>query len=115
MELEEAIKRCKHIVQNFNDMRKYELPPHKFTISSEDSDCIEIILQTLEKEKYFNKIHGYHMKYNFIPKKVIQEKLDKLKKEYKEELEKDSIKAFILKCQIEILQELLEKPNERFR
>ena len=49
MELEEAIKRCKHIVQNFNDMRKCELPPHKFIINSEDSDYIKTVLQALEK------------------------------------------------------------------
>lgn len=40
--------------------------------------------------------------------KEIKEKLEDLKKQYKIALEENSIKAFILKCQIEILKELLE-------
>lgn len=38
----------------------------------------------------------------------IEEKLNELEKEYKQVLEENSIKAFILKCQLEILQEILE-------
>ena len=72
-ELEEAIKRCKHIIQNFNDMRKYELPPHKFTINSEDSDCIEKILVELE---------------NSIPKKKIEDKIEETNKKIEEYVKK---------------------------
>lgn len=39
--------------------------------------------------------------------KVI-DKLEELKKEYKEALENNSTKAFILKCQIEILEEIMK-------
>lgn len=46
---------------------------------------------------------------NSISREVIEKKLTELKKEYKEALETNSTKVFILKCQIEILQELLEK------
>lgn len=38
---------------------------------------------------------------NSIPKQLIENKLEDLQKEYKEALEENSIKAFILKCQIE--------------
>lgn len=38
----------------------------------------------------------------------IEEKIKELEKEYKQVLEENSIKAFILKCQLEILQEILE-------
>lgn len=44
----------------------------------------------------------------FVAKDKIREKLEGLEKQYKEALEKNSTKAFILKCQIEILEELLE-------
>lgn len=46
---------------------------------------------------------------NYIPKSKIKEKIEELKQEYKIALEENSIKAFILKCQIQILQELLER------
>ena len=45
---------------------------------------------------------------NYIPISKVKEKIEKLKQEYKIALEENSIKAFILKCQIQILQELLE-------
>lgn len=38
----------------------------------------------------------------------VKEKLEVLKKEYKEALENNSTKAFILKCQIEILEEIMK-------
>lgn len=44
----------------------------------------------------------------FINKEVIKEKLEELREQYKIALEENSIKAFILKCQIEILEKLLE-------
>ena len=45
---------------------------------------------------------------NSIPKEVIQNKLNEIEKQYKEALEENSTEAFILKCQIEILEELLK-------
>lgn len=53
----------------------------------------ELILQAIE---------------NSISREVIEKKLTELKKEYKEALETNSIKAFILKCQIEILGEIMK-------
>ena len=46
---------------------------------------------------------------NYISKSKVKEKIEELKQEYKIALEENSIKAFILKCQIQILQELLEE------
>lgn len=45
---------------------------------------------------------------NSIPKEVVEKKLQDLERQYKIVLEENSTKAFILKCQIEIVQELLE-------
>ena len=45
---------------------------------------------------------------DYIAKDKIREKIEELNKEYKVALKENSIKAFILKCQIEILEELLE-------
>ncbi len=38
---------------------------------------------------------------------IIKNKSNELKKQYEIELDKNSIKAFILKCQIDILEEIL--------
>lgn len=46
---------------------------------------------------------------NSISKEKIRKKLEELQKQYKEALKENSTKAFILKCQIEILEELLEE------
>lgn len=42
------------------------------------------------------------------PNSVIKETKKDLEKQYKEELGKNSIKAFILKCQLEILEKILK-------
>lgn len=46
---------------------------------------------------------------DYIPKSKVEETIEELKQEYKIELEKNSIKAFILKCKIEALEELLQE------
>lgn len=46
---------------------------------------------------------------NSIPKQKVKDKLEELNKEYIKELEKNSTKAFILKCQITIVEEILEE------
>lgn len=43
------------------------------------------------------------------PNSAIRKKKEKLEKEYEQALEKNSTKAFILKCQIEILEEILKE------
>lgn len=46
---------------------------------------------------------------NSIPKQIVEKKQNELQKEYKEALEENSIKAFILKCKLEMIKELLEE------
>ena len=45
---------------------------------------------------------------NSIPKQKVKDKIEELKKEYEIALEENSTKAFILKCKISALEELLE-------
>lgn len=53
--------------------------------------------------------HYYTANKDCIPKSKVEEKIEELKQEYKIELEKNSIKAFILKCKIEALEELIQE------
>ena len=46
---------------------------------------------------------------NYISKQKVKDKIEKLEAQYKIALEENSTKAFILKCQITILQELQEE------
>ena len=45
---------------------------------------------------------------NSIPKQIVEERQHELQKEYEEALEENSTKAFILKCKLEMIKELLE-------
>lgn len=126
MKLEEAITICKHIVQNFNDMRKYELPPHKFVINSEDSDAIETLLQTSEKLQQDNyKLDRenqllFESQINSIPinklkqllNETIEENKENMKLYLQKDLDEESRKdihqyGVYLKHKIEVLQEIL--------
>ena len=53
-------------------------------------DCCKCLLNTIEKQK-------------------VKDKIEELKKEYEIALEENSTKAFILKCKISALEELLEE------
>ncbi len=85
MKLEEAI-------QNYNKLKK-----NKTVIANIDTEfffkTVDTLLQALE---------------NSIPKQTLNDKIKDLKEQYKKALEENSTKAFILKCQIEILQEVVE-------
>ena len=68
-----------------------------------------------EKERYKQSkqyreknIEVTNLYLNSIPVSLVKETIERLKEQYKTALEENSIKAFILKCQIEILKELLE-------
>lgn len=54
-------------------------------------------------------------RYNFetIPIKKVKDKIEELKAQYKTALEENSTEAFILKCQITILNELIEEREEK--
>lgn len=49
---------------------------------------------------------------SYIPKSKIKELLEVTREEYKVALEENSTKAFVLKCQLTILQELLEESEK---
>lgn len=65
------------------------------------------IVQTITDESIKEALIEFEKDY--IPVSLIKEKIEELKQEYKIALEENSIKAFILKCQIQALQELLER------
>ena len=50
---------------------------------------------------------------NLIPIQKVKDKIEELKSQYKTALEENSTEAFILKCQITILQELIEEREEK--
>lgn len=50
---------------------------------------------------------------NYIHKQKVKDKIEELKAQYKTALEENSTEAFILKCQITILQELIEEREEK--
>ena len=54
-------------------------------------------------------------RYNFesIPVSLVKEKIEELKAQYKTALEENSTEAFILKCQITILKELIKEREEK--
>lgn len=86
-ELEEAIKRLKSKLKNDGPYIENCNP---------FSDLVhEIILDNKAIETVLNYID------NSIPKEVMKDKIKELEKQYKEALEENNTKAFILKCQIE--------------
>lgn len=60
-------------------------------------------------EKTMTKFLNDNINNDFITIQKVKDKVEKLEAQYKIALEENSTKAFILKCQITILQELLEK------
>ncbi len=83
MNLEEAINELRQRIEMLNrHIKNYEESTCKTKIYLQlvrEKKAIEMVLQALDKEKYFNKIHEYHMKYNFIPKKKIKDKVEEMK------------------------------------
>ena len=66
------------------------------------------ILNDVQNPEGIHKENKYIKYVNFIPVQKVKDKIEKLEAQYKIALEENSTKAFILKCQITILQELLE-------
>ena len=71
--------------------------------NNNNSDCSMEIALAYDVANYLPKILD-----NSISKENIEDKKNELEKQYKEALEENSTEAFILKCQIEILKELLK-------
>lgn len=68
-------------------------------------ELAEYMLAQIEATPTFTTWEEYT---TWISKDKIRETIKELEKQYEEALEENSTKAFILKCQIEILKELLE-------
>lgn len=76
-------------------------------------------IKELEEKYYYEKnraiveLDTVYIKARYDEKDIwislIKDKIEELKKEYKVALEENSTKSFILKCQIEVVQELLEE------
>ena len=103
--IEEDIKRCEKLTepQNANWIgisnqlaiahlieRIKELEQKNEYLKYLYDDCCKCLLDTIEKQK-------------------VKDKIEELKKEYEIALEENSTKAFILKCKISALEELLEE------
>lgn len=85
------------------------------SISNTIQDCVEKKEERIKELEEENKRKDMFLKMakevieNSILKQKIRDKLEELKKEYIKELEKNSTKAFILKCQISVIEELLKE------
>lgn len=115
MTKEQTIKRCKELIK----------PEHASWIGISNQKAIRELLNMLkEKDKRIKELEeekknraDFQKKYievtnlylNSISKQKIKDKIEELKKEYKIALEENSTKAFILKCKINVLEEILEE------
>lgn len=70
------------------------------------------ILEDDIQDKRIVYIDTPEFKENYISKQKVKDKLEELKAQYKTALEENSTEAFILKCQITILQELIKEEEE---
>lgn len=66
-------------------------------------------LEEENKKKSIENICYQEELENSIPVQKVKDKIEELKKEYEIALEENSTKAFILKCKISALEELLEE------
>lgn len=87
-------------------------------LNEENKRCMML---AIEKQDYFEK-YRYHLQQNesltkefsnVIPVQKVKDKIKELKAQYKTALEENSTEAFILKCQITILNELIEEREEK--
>ena len=92
------------------------------TIRNDDAETILNLIEKLQKEneelknqeataRRINELLVLRYS-NSIPVQKVKDNIEKLKAQYKTALEKNSTEAFILKCQITILQEILKEGEE---
>ncbi len=103
--IENDIKRCEKLTE----------PQNANWIGISNQKAIAGVLARIKELEEENKRKDMFVKMakevieNSILKQKLKDKLEELKKEYIKELENNSTKAFILKCQITILEELREE------
>lgn len=101
--IENDIKRCEKLTG-----------PNANWIGISNQMAIAGVLERIKELEEENKRKDMFVKMakevieNSIPKQKVKDKLEELKKEYTKELEKNSTKAFILKCQITVVEEIWE-------
>lgn len=126
--MNEEEKKAVEILNTFELRRKTK---NYKEISLEDSQSVEIVLNLIEKLQKENeelnikyyilytekvekmKAQEVKIKSQVILKQKVKDKIAELKAQYKTALEENSTEAFILKCQITILQELIEEREEK--
>ena len=102
--IENDIKRCEKLTE----------PQNANWIGISNQMAIARVLARIKELEEENKRKDMFVKMakevieNSILKQKLKDKLEELKKEYIKELENNSTKAFILKCQITIVEEILE-------
>lgn len=101
--IENDIKRCEKLTE----------PQNANWIGISNQKAIAGVLARIKELEEENKRKDMFVKMakevieNSILKQKLKDKLEELKKEYIKELENNSTKAFILKCQITIVEEIL--------
>lgn len=103
--------------------KKYceEIEEERIEMSNKNCE-LEFEVEKLHKENEelknkYNKalsdvIVGVDLDNNYISTQKVKDNIEELKAQYKTALEENSTEAFILKCQIIILQELIEEREE---
>ena len=77
----------------------------------EENEYNKILLDMNNNFTIDKKTGNY--KWNVIEIQKVKDKIKELKAQYKTALEENSTEAFILKCQITILNELIEEREEK--
>ena len=111
--IEEDIKFIEEMIKEYKTFGDLHNPDY------EDTDRIYKALENMlkrikeleeeNKKKSIENICYQEELENSIPVQKVKDKIEELKKEYEIALEENSTKAFILKCKISALEELLEE------
>ena len=108
--IENILSDYKRVLKENEELRK--------KLNEENKRCMML---AIEKQDYFEK-YRYNLQQNerltkefsnVILVQKVKDKIEELKAQYKTALEENSTEAFILKCQITILQELIEEREEK--
>ena len=87
-----------------------EIKEQSFIIANINKDFFFEFAECLTKRIKELEENQKQMCEEYCPKlNKIKDKLEELKKEYETALEENSTKAFILKCQISVIEELLKE------
>lgn len=126
--IEEDITRVKQRIEDVKEYIEYGLSYSEYLDLENSFDNILSEYKRVLKEneelnlKYYMlyagkienlKAQEVKIKSQVIPVQKVKDNIEKLKAQYKTALEKNSTEAFILKCQITILQELIEEREEK--